>query len=199
LTEVDGVLKVAPTDELAVLATGSVVTVNAAGTPHKEAIADLVGLVAGSAATTGLTASAGVLTVASRIAHIVADQKSSLFVTYAEFDAGTDAAVDTKLTDALEAKGQLIAAFGIVTELFNGTADTTVILSSAATGATAIASNIVMDNGSSQLVGSVVGAWPVAGANSIVASGGDVYAYVAVDATRSTGKIGFILLWMKTA
>lgn len=133
------------------------------------------------------------------MAQMPADLKSSLFVTYAEFDAGTDQAVDTKLTDALEAKGQLIAVFGIVTELWNGTADSTVQLSSDAVGATAIAADIVMDNGSSQVVGSVVGSWPVAGANSIVASGGDVYAYTAGDATRGTGKIGFVLLWMKTA
>lgn len=136
------------------------------------------------------------------IAQLPADLKSSLFVTYAEFDAGTDAAVDTKLTDALEAKGQLIAAFGIVNELWNGTGDSTVVLSSAATGATPIASSIVMDKDSGQngnTVGAVMGAWPVAGANSIVAANGDVYAYTAGDGTRTTGKLGFVLLWMKTA
>lgn len=133
------------------------------------------------------------------MAQMPDDLKRSIFLTYAEFDAGTDAAVDTKLTDALEAKGQLIAVIGIVNELFNGTGDSTVIISKAATGATAMASSIVMDKDSTQLVGSVVGAWPVAGANSICASGGDVYAYVATDVTRSTGKIGFVLIWMKTA
>ena len=133
------------------------------------------------------------------IAQMPVDLKSSLFVTYAEFDAGTTLAVDTKLTDSLEAKGQLIAVIGIVTELFDGTADSTVQISKAALGATPMASDIVMDKDSTQLVGSVVGAWPVSGADSIQAFEGDVYAYVSTDVSRSTGKIGFLLLWMKTA
>jgi hypothetical protein len=133
------------------------------------------------------------------IAQMVADLKSSLFLTFAEFDAGTTGAVDTKLSDALEAKGQLIGAIGIVTELWNGTADSTVKLSKAAAGATLIASTVDMDKDSTQALGSVVGFWPVTGANSIVASGGDAYAYVATDASRSTGKLCLILIWMKTA
>lgn len=64
LTEVDGVLKINPTDELAVLADGFILTHNVAGVPHKEATADLVGLVAGTQATSALTAAAGVLKVA---------------------------------------------------------------------------------------------------------------------------------------
>jgi len=133
------------------------------------------------------------------IAQMPDDLKSSLFLTYAEFDAGTALAVDTKLSDALEAKGQLIAVLGIVTELFDGTADSEVIISKAALGATPMASSIVMDKDSTQAVGSVVGAWPVSGADSIQAASGDVYAYVSTDDTRSTGKIGFLLIWMKTA
>jgi hypothetical protein len=74
-----------------------------------------------------------------------------------------------------------------------------VIISKAALGATPMASAIVMDKDSVQVVGSVVGAWPVAGADSIQAAEGDVYAYVTTDATRSTGKLGFLLVWMKTA
>ena len=133
------------------------------------------------------------------MAQMVADLKSSLFITALEFDAGTTLAVDTKLSDSLEAKGQLIAVIGVVTELFNGTADSSVIVSKAALGATPMASAIVMDKDSVQVVGSVVGAWPVAGADSIQAAEGDVYAYVTTDDSRSTGKIGFVLLWMKTA
>ena len=133
------------------------------------------------------------------MAQMVNDLKSSLFVTYAEFDAGTTLAVDTKLTDSLEAKGQLIAVLGIVTELFNGAADSSVVISKAALGATPMASAIVLDKDSVQVVGSVVGAWPVTGADSIQAAEGDVYAYVTTDDSRSTGKIGFVLLWMKTA
>ena len=64
LTEVDGVLKVDPTDELIVLATGLLLTQNAAGEPHKEAVADVIGLVAGTQASSALTAAAGVLKVA---------------------------------------------------------------------------------------------------------------------------------------
>lgn len=64
LTEVDGVLKIDPTDELAVLADGFVLTQNAAGAPHKEAVADLIGLVAGTQASSALTAASGVLKVA---------------------------------------------------------------------------------------------------------------------------------------
>jgi len=133
------------------------------------------------------------------IAQMVADLNSSLFVTCTEFDAGSTSSVDTKLSDSLDVKGQLLAVIGIVTELFNGTADSTVKISKAAAGATEMSSSILMDKDSTQLVGSVVGAAPVSGANSISASGGDVYAYVAADDSRSTGKIYFMLIWKKTA
>jgi hypothetical protein len=122
----------------------------------------------------------------------------SIFVVYNEFDAGVTTAVDFKLTDSLQYAGQLVAAYAIVTELFNGTADSTVIVSKAATGATPMCSNMVMDNGSSQGLGSMMGGYPVTGANSIQAAAGDVYAYVAADGTRNSGKLGFLLIFERT-
>ena len=83
LTEVDGVLKVAPTDEILVPATGYLLTQNAAGAPHKDAVADIVALVAGTPANTGLAAAAGVLTVTPSDATINIANDSIQFVTQA--------------------------------------------------------------------------------------------------------------------
>lgn len=165
------------------------------------AVADTLALVDATDGVTRKCVISYVNTLFHAVAQMTNDLPNSLFLTYAEFDGGTTGAVDTKLNDALEAKGQLLAVFGIVTEVWNGTADSDVIISKAATGATPMASTITMDKDSvvSQGIGSVVGAWPVAGADSEVASAGDVYAYVASDVSRSTGKIGFILVWMKSA
>jgi len=66
LTEVDGVLKVAPTDETLVPSTGYLLTQNGAGAPHKDAFADIVGLLTGN----GLTDSAGVAAVLAEDASL---------------------------------------------------------------------------------------------------------------------------------
>lgn len=142
---------------------------------------------------------ANVAKLLNTVTNMVDDSKNSLFVTYGELDAGTTEAVDHKLTDALEAKGQLLFVLGVVNEVFDGTADSVIKISKAASGATPMASSITMDKGGAQVVGTVVGAWPVSGADSICASGGKVYAYVAGDYSRTTGKLGILLLWMKTA
>jgi hypothetical protein len=67
LTEEDGVLKVDPTDEALVPGTGYLLTQNAAGAPHKDAFADVVGLMTGN----GLTDSAGVAAVLAEDASLV--------------------------------------------------------------------------------------------------------------------------------
>jgi hypothetical protein len=41
--------------------------------------------------------------------------------------------------------------------------------------------------------------WPVAGADSIVASGGDVYLYAGSSAGRTAGKVRYALVFLKTA
>jgi hypothetical protein len=48
-------------------------------------------------------------------------------------------------------------------------------------------------------IGNVLMMWPVAGANSIVAAGGDVYLYAAPSAGRTAGKVKYVLVFMKTA
>ncbi len=67
LTEVDGVLKVAPADETLVPSTGYLLTQNAAGAPHKDLFSDIVALLTGN----GLTDSAGVAAVLAEDASLV--------------------------------------------------------------------------------------------------------------------------------
>jgi hypothetical protein len=63
LSESDGVLKIDPTDEVAVLHTGYLLTQNAAGEPHKDKIEDVTELMAGTVTATGIKNSNGVLSV----------------------------------------------------------------------------------------------------------------------------------------
>lgn len=73
LTDASGVLTVAPTEVTAAIAADSFVIKDATDSKvHTDTIEDVVGLMAGSAATTGLTASGGVMTVAAKIAHLEA-------------------------------------------------------------------------------------------------------------------------------
>lgn len=67
LTEVDGVLKVAPTDETLVPSTGYILTQNAAGAPRKDLFSDIVALLTGN----GLTDSEGVAAVLAEDASLV--------------------------------------------------------------------------------------------------------------------------------
>ena len=80
LVDVSGTLKVSPSDETAVLADGFLVTMNVAGAPHKDATADIVALVAGTASATGLTAAAGVLKVDPVDAAVVVAADSVVIV-----------------------------------------------------------------------------------------------------------------------
>jgi hypothetical protein len=111
LTEVDGVLKVNPTDELMVPASGFFLTQNAAGAPHKEAVADAVALIAGTASATGLAAAAGVLTVTPSDATLTPAADSIMFVTGAGVPKKESAAdLATLMTD----NSTLAAAAGVM-------------------------------------------------------------------------------------
>lgn len=168
------------------------------GATKEEAIADLVAGIAGA----GLLATAGVLS-AGTLALATDDDKSSIFIETGTFDFGGSAdAVDTKIIDSMAAKGQLLFAIYSVNEVANGTTSAVISLSSAASAATKMADDVTItledtvyeNNKNNALI-----AWPVAGADSIVASGGDVYLYAAASAGRTAGQINYILVFMKTA
>lgn len=157
---------------------------------------DLASSLAGTAATTGLDNAAGVMSVVYKLAHQVADEKLLFFSTY-EIDIGASAgAVDTKIVDSLEAKGQLVGAIGILTEVFNGDADTTISISKTASAGTKMSSDVVVAK-TGTAIGNVIGFAPVSGANSIQSSAGDVYIYATASTSRTTGIARFILLWQK--
>jgi hypothetical protein len=174
-----------------------------AGVTKKVNIADLVDGMAGVADTTGLTDTAGVLTVAAKIAHLVADEKSALFIETGEFDFSSAAtAIDTKVIDALPAKGQLLCALISVSQATNGTTSNVISISKAAAAATKMTGDLtitIADTVYLNHVNNCLVMWPVAGANSIVASGGDVYLYAAASAGRTAGKVKYVLVFMKTA
>lgn len=168
------------------------------GATKEEAIADLVAGIAGA----GLLASAGVLS-AGTLALATDDDKSSIFIETGTFDFGGSAdAVDTKIIDSMAAKGQLLFAIYSVNEVADGDTSAVISLSSAASAATKMADDVTItladtvyeNNKNNALI-----AWPVAGADSIVASGGDVYLYAAASAGRTAGQINYILVFMKTA
>ena len=174
---------------------------SAAGDPTKlESVADFVAAIGGTAATTGLSNLAGVLTAAIKLAHLVADEKSALFFEDLEVDFGVATAVDEKITDAITAKGKLISVQAVVTEAFTGDASSVIQLSKAATGATAMCSAITVVVGECpNKLGGVFGVIPNADGSEVVASGGDVYAYSAAVNNRSAGKIRFVCMFQKTA
>jgi len=163
----------------------------------------LAGVMAGVADTTGLSDTDGVLTVAAKIAHLVADEKSALFIETGEFDfSGAATAIDTKVIDALAAKGQLLCALISVSEATNGTESNVISISKAAAAATKMTDDLtitIADTVYLNHVNNCLVMWPVAGANSIVASGGDVYLYAAASAGRTAGKVKYVLVFMKTA
>jgi len=136
-------------------------------------------------------------------AQMPADLKKSVFVETGEFDfSGSASAVDTKKIDALDTKGQLLVAFISVSQVANGTTSAVLSISSAASAATKMAGDLTItlsDTVYQNKVGNCVVMWPVAGANSIVASGGDVYLYAAASVGRTAGKVKYVLVFMKTA
>ena len=163
----------------------------------------LADVMAGTAATTGLTDTAGVLTVAAKIAHLVADEKSALFIETGEFDfSGAATAIDTKVIDALAAKGQLLCALISVSQATDGTTSNVISISKAAAAATKMTGDLtitIADTVYLNHVNNCLVMWPVAGADSIVASGGSVYLYAAASDGRTTGKVKYVLVFMKTA
>ena len=168
------------------------------GATKEEAIADLVAGIAGA----GLLATAGVLS-AGTLALATDDDKSSIFIETGTFDFGESAdVVDTKIIDSMAAKGQLLFAIYSVNEVANGTTSAVISLSSAASAETKMADDVTItledtvyeNNKNNALI-----AWPVEGANSIVASEGDVYLYAAASGGRTAGQINYILVFMKTA
>lgn len=201
LTEVDGVLKVAPTDETLVPGTGYLLTQNAAGAPHKDAFADVMGIAAGA----GLVNTAGVLSVLSTITNVTADDKSAIFIETGEFDfSGSAGAVDTKKIDSMVAKGQFLFALISVSQVADGTTSAVISISKAASAATKMASDLTItlaDTVYQNKINNLMMMWPVAGADSIVAAGstGDVYLYAASSAGRTAGKVRYALVFMKTA
>lgn len=199
LTATSGVLAVAPTEVAIDVAADSVVIKDADDSAiHTEAVADLATAMAGA----GLLATAGVLS-AGTLALATDDDKSSIFIETGTFDFGGSAdAVDTKIIDSMAAKGQLLFAIYSVNEVADGTTSAVISLSSAASAATKMADDVTItladtvyeNNKNNALI-----AWPVVGANSIVASEGDVYLYAAASAGRTAGQINYILVFMKTA
>lgn len=177
---------------------------SASGDPTKlTLISGLVEAMRGTTSTTGLSSSNGVLTVAAKIAHLVADEKSSLFFEAAEIDFGVATAVDLKISDAAAAKGKLILALGVVTELFNGDADNTISISNnTLLGANKMCSDIIVDKDAAAAgnwLGSIFAGMPVSGADGTVTAGNDIYGYSAANTNRSTGKMYFVLVMQKTA
>lgn len=176
-----------------------------AGNVNKKAtLTNVANTLAGTPAITGLSNTAGVLTAAIKIAHLVADEKSSLFFEGpTEVDFGVATAVDEKITDSAGAKGKLLIAIGIVTEAFNGVADNTISVSNnSLLAANKMCSDIIVDKDAAvagNWLGSVFAGHRVAGADNTVASGADIYAYSAANTNRSAGKMVFLLIFQKTA
>lgn len=176
-----------------------------AGNINKKAtLTNVANTLAGTPASTGLSNTAGVLTAAIKIAHLVADEKSSLFFEGpTEVDFGVATAVDEKITDSAGAKGKLLIAIGIVTEAFNGDADNTISVSNnSLLAANKMCSDIIVDKDAAAAgnwLGSVFAGHRVAGADNTVASGADIYAYSAANTNRSAGKMAFLLIFQKTA
>jgi len=168
----------------------------------KEQISDLIDAVAPSAAANGLVASAGTLTAAIMLAHLVTDEKSALFVETGEFDfSGSASAVDTKKIDSMAAKGELLAAFLVLSQAVDGAATTDISISSTASTANKMTGDLTITivNAFQNTPGCVLGMWPVAGVDRIVESGGDVYFYASASAGRTAGKVNYLLIFRKTA
>lgn len=165
-------------------------------------ISGLVSGIGGVAATTGLSNTSGVLSVAAKIAHLVADEKSSIFIETGEFDfSGSADAVDTNVVTSMAAKGQLLFGVLVVSQVANGTTSNVISISSAPAAGTKMATDMTLTiaNAYQNTVGSPIFMWPVATSDSIVASGGDVYLYAGASAGRNAGKVNYILVFRKTA
>lgn len=199
-----GVLTVQPTDAAIDVVNDLILFKDVTNnTPHIEAIPDFVEAIRGTPATTGITSTDGVLTAAIKLLHLVADEKSSLFVETGEFDfSGSADAVDTKKIDVMAAKGELLFALISVSQVADGTASAVISISSTAAIANKMAGDLsitLADTVYQNKVGNLMMMWPVAGADRIVSSGGDVYLYAASSAGRTAGKVKYVLVFRKSS
>lgn len=208
LTASGGVLTVSPTEVVTDVAADSLIIRDATDSKvHRDTIADVVGLMAGSAATTGLSSTGGVLTVAAKIAHLVAGEASSLFFFAKEFDfSGSANLVATKISDhagatALAAKGTLVAAFVAVTQIANGTTSNVISIAKDGTPTAKLCGDCTITLADcTNKVGSVFMLMPVTGANAVIdPASEDIYAVADASATRSAGKVYILLVFQKTA
>lgn len=168
----------------------------------------LADVMAGTASATGLSDSSGVLTVAAKIAHLVAGEMSSLFYFATEFDfSGSASAIATKISDhsgasALAAKGTLIAAFMAITQVPNGTTTDVLSISKDSTPTNKMTGDLTITLASTQVtaIGNVFSVMPVSGANAIVdPASEDIYACAAASSGRTAGKVYLFMLFKKTA
>lgn len=205
-----GVLSVAPADDALVVGTDSLVYSNAAGVTKKDLVSDVATAMVGVSATTGLTAAAGVMSVAARLVNLVAGQASSLFYVAQEVDYSTSAnlvavkAFDHAGATALPAKGTLVAAFISNTVANSGGTATVISIAKDATPTVkmcADTTNTVADTVFSNRIGNCFFPMPVSGAAAICdPATEDIYVVAAADASRAhTGKVFVFLVFMKTA
>lgn len=202
LTATSGVLKVAPADNAITIAADSLVYVTAAGVTKKDLASDVATAMADG---TTISAAAGVLSVKTSslgIAQMANDDKASTFVVYGDHDFGQAGAKDTDL-GALGAKGTLIGGYLVMTEAANGGATHDIIVSSAATGGTPLATTITVTtantaDGQSNIIGATRGIAPLA-AGTDVASTAHIYVYTAADGARTTGIVKVVLIFQKSA
>jgi hypothetical protein len=209
LSEVDGVGRVDIGNTTASTAptTASKILVEIGGVNKSVTLASAAKAIgetmAGSVETSGVSEVDGVLTAAIKLLHLVADEKSALFVETGEFDfSGSAGAVDTKKIDSMAAKGQLLFALISVSQVADGTTSAVLSISKAAAAATKMATDLTItlaDTVYQNKVGNCMIMWPVAGADSIVASEGDVYLYAAASGGRTAGKVKYALFFIKTA
>ena len=167
----------------------------------------LADVMAGTAATTGLSSTGGVLTVAAKIAHLVAGEASSLFFFAKEFDfSGSANLVATKISDhagatALAAKGTLVAAFVAVTQIANGTTSDVISIAKDGTPTAKLCGDCTITLADcTNKVGSAFMLMPVSGVNAVVdPASEDIYAVAAASDGRSAGKVYILLVFQKTA
>lgn len=181
---------------------------SATGDPTKlTLISGLVEAMRGTTSATGLSSSNGVLTVAAKIAHLVAGEASSLFFFADEFDfSGSADLVATKISDhagatALAAKGTLIAAFVAVTQVANGTTTDVISIAKDGTPTAKLCGDCTITIADvTNKVGCNFMLMPVTGANAVVdPASEDIYAVAAASAGRTAGKVYVFLVFQKTA
>ncbi len=188
LTDASGVLTVAPTEVTAAVAADSFVIKDATDSKvHTDTIEDVVALVAGSAATTGLTASGGVLTVAAKIAHLEAALLKGLTTVPMSFE--TDEQTTTRIYFPMKVTINKIR--GIVMKAIAATDNGTVTCGNS-TGASATG---VLTATASDALNTEYSASPTT--NNVVLADG--YYYLTSAKSTAGGKVLVSLEWTVTA